>query len=270
MATTPAGIGYDHVPGDGPATVLLHAGVADRGMWDPQWRALADDGRELLRVDLRGFGESTAPPAGPLDHVEDVVATLDHLGLTSAAHVVGASLGAGVAVELALRVPARVRSLTLCPPGGSLLVEATDDLRAFARAERRALAAGDLDAAVEANIAAWVVGPGRDASAVDAGVQDAVRRMQRRAFEITGPWQDIDEREPDPPLPDRLGEVVVPTLVLVGAHDLATIHDATDRLGRALPTRRRVDWPDTAHLPSLEHPERFTALLLDWLREHDG
>lgn len=177
-------------------------------------------------------------------------------------------MGAGVAVEVALTAPQLVRSLLLCPPGGSLLADLTDDLQAFLTAERTALAAGDLDAAVEATITAWVVGPGRDPAQVDAGFQDFVRRMQRQAFQVTASWADVDEAELNPPALDRLGEITAPTLVLVGAHDLATTRNAADRLCEGLGEARRADWPDVAHLPSLEQPDRFLTLLLDWTAEH--
>ncbi len=160
---TPSGIAYDRAgpPGATPV-VLLHAGVADRRMWDPQWEALTAT-RDAVRLDLRGFGESDRRPATALDPVADVLETLDHLGVTTC-HLVGSSFGAGVAVEVALTRPALVRSLLLAPPGGSLLTERTPALAAFAAAENAAMARGDLDAAVEADVATWVVGPGRDPS----------------------------------------------------------------------------------------------------------
>jgi 3-oxoadipate enol-lactonase len=264
VAITPSGIAYDHAAdGDGPPIVLIHAGVADRRMWDPQWSALSN----AVRLDLRGFGESAVPPQGPLSHVADVLATLAHLGV-GRCHLVGSSFGAGVAVEVALTAPELVGSLLLCPPGGSLLAELTDDLRAFFDAERTALAAGDVDAAVEANIASWVIGPGRDASQVDPGVQDSVRRMQRRAFEVSASWPDVEETELDPPALQRLAGITAPTLVLTGGHDLDTTHDAAGRLTAGIPGARRADWPDVAHLPSMEQPGRFHALLLDWVAGH--
>ncbi|GID91442.1 alpha/beta fold hydrolase [Amorphoplanes digitatis] len=267
MAITPLGIAYDHTVGtNGLPIVLIHAGVADRRMWDPQWDVLGSE-HDVVRLDLRGFGESTAAPQGSLSHVDDVLSTLSHLGV-GRCHLVGSSLGAGVAFEVTLTAPQLVQSLLLCPPGGSLLAELTDDLKAFFDAEKSALAVGDIDAAVEANIASWVVGPRRDASQVDPGFQDVVRRMQRRAFEATASWADVDEVELNPPALDRLDEIKAPTLVLVGGHDLATTRDSADRVCAGLTQVRRVDWPDVAHLPSLEQPDRFLALLLDWVANH--
>ena len=142
-------------------------------MWDPQWDSLVVD-HDVVRPDLRGAGESSTLPEGPLSDVDDVARLLDTLGVARW-HVIGASFGAGVATELALTRPDLVRSLLLCPPGGSLLALRTPDLQAFADAENAALERGDLAAAVEANLGTWVVGSGRREADVDAGLLDAVR-----------------------------------------------------------------------------------------------
>jgi 3-oxoadipate enol-lactonase len=261
---TPSGIAYDRSgPQEGGLPVVfIHAGIADRRMWDPIWGDLAAD-RTVVRVDLRGFGESTTRPDGALDHVADVLSTLEHLGATRC-HLVGASFGSGVATEVALTRPDLVQSLLLCPPGGSLLAELTPDLRSFFDAEKAALASGDLDAAVEANVTTWVAGPGRSVSEVEPSVVSAVRLMQRNAFEIADSWGEVDEAELAPPALERLGDLDRPVLVLVGGHDLDTTHDAARRVCAGAPRARRVDWDDVAHLPSMERPVGFATLVRDW------
>jgi pimeloyl-ACP methyl ester carboxylesterase len=144
----------------------------------------------------------------------------------------------------------------------------TEDLKNFLEAERSALAARDLDAAVEANIATWVVGRDRAPSDVPSGVQDHVRRMQRRAFEVAESLGETDEAEFAPPALERLPDLTAPVLILVGGHDLDTTHDCAGRICRALPDARRVDWPDVAHLPSMERPDDFLALLTEWVAHH--
>ena len=268
---TPAGIAFDREgpPGTTPV-VLLHAGVADRRMWDPQWEQLTAV-RDAVRLDLRGFGASDRPPrSGVVDPVADVLDTLDHLGVTTC-HLVGSSLGAGVAVEVALTRPDAVRSLLLAPPGGSLLTERTPSFAAFAARENAAMAVGDVDAAVEANIGAWVVGTGRDVTVVDAGVVAAVRGMQRRAFEVDAGWAglQLSAAEIDPPAVERYAELHQPVLVVVGAHDLDTVLLAADRLAAGVARVRRVDRPGAAHLPSMEEPEDFLRLLLEHVTARD-
>ena len=89
--------------------------------------------------------------------------------------------------------------------------------------------------------------------------------MQRRAFEVTAGWDDIEERELDPTALARLTEIRVPTLMLVGSLDLKAIHEAARRVADGIAGARLVNWADTAHLPSMERPDEFLALLRDWL-----
>jgi pimeloyl-ACP methyl ester carboxylesterase len=266
---TPGGIAYDR---NGPSgrlpVLLLHAGIVDRHMWDAQWAGVSA-ARDSIRLDLRGFGASTSRPAnGAVDYPADVVDTLEQLGV-GRCHIVGSSFGAGVAAEVALTRPHLVQSVLLSPPGGSLLAELTPDLQRFFDAERAALARNDIDAAVDANVATWVIGAGRAESDVDPAVVAAVRRMQRTAFEIAASWGDVDEVELEPPALERLADLAQPVLVLVGGHDLDTTHDAAQRIGAAAPHVRSVDWPDVAHLPSMERPQQFLELLLDWIDQNE-
>jgi pimeloyl-ACP methyl ester carboxylesterase len=199
-----------------------------------------------------------------VSHVADLAATLDALEIVRC-HLVGASLGSGVAVELALTRPDLVGSLLLAPPGGSLLVELTQDLRDFIDAENAALDRDDLDAAVDANVSTWVVGTGRAEADVGPDVLERVRLMQRHAFEVQLAWGDVGEAELDPPAHERLGQVAVPTLVLVGGHDLATTKEAARRVSGSIAGSRLVEWPGVAHLPSMERPHDFSALLQEWI-----
>ena len=243
--------------------VLLHAGVADRRMWEPQWAALTRR-YDVLRLDLRGFGDSTERPQDGWSYVADVAATVDALGIDRA-HLVGNSLGAGVAVETALTVPGLAASLLLVAPGGPLITRATDELRHFWQEEGDALERGDLDAAAAANVDWWLAGPRRDAETLDPITRTLVHAMQRRAFELTDGWDGIEEDEPDPPVTDRLGELRVPTLVLTGGLDIDAIAEAAAGVLAAVPDARLVTWDDAAHLPSLERPNDFLALVEEWL-----
>ena len=94
---------------------------------------------------------------------------------------------------------------------------------------------------MEANLSWWVDGPGGHVGRVHPSVRDLVGQLQRRA------------------------EIRVPTLVLVGGLDLDAILDAARRVADGIPGARRTDWPDAAHLPSMERPDDFLTLLVDWL-----
>ena len=199
-----------------------------------------------------------------------MLTTLDHLGVTSC-HLVGSSFGAGVAVEVALTRPDAVRSLLLAPPGGSLLTERTPAFAAFAAAENEAMARGDLDAAVEADIEAWVVGEGRSLDDVDPAVTASVRVMQRRAFDIDAAWADpdLDEVELDP----RPSSATPRSPRRCCSSWAAT----TSTRCTSPPTGSRRGWHGCAGSTAPAPPtcrrwrsrRRFLRLLLDWVAAQD-
>ena len=259
---TSTGLAFE-IAGSGEPLVLVHAGVADRRMWDPQWRAFADSHR-VIRYDLRGYGESL-PPIGPWSQHADLLGLLDELGI-GRAHVVGTSMGAGIAVEAALAQPQAIASLVLAAPGGALYGGATDDLRPIWHDEVEALDRGDLDAAVEVNLRAWVDGPVRAVDAVDPQIRAFVGRMQRDAFEL--PEWDPDaapETELEPPAHARLAEIGCPTLIVVGEEDQAATREAANRLASEIPGAGFVSVPGVAHMLTIERPREFERLVLDFL-----
>jgi pimeloyl-ACP methyl ester carboxylesterase len=248
--------------GAGDPLVLVHAGICDSGMWDPQWRSLAGSHR-LLRHDMRGFGRSPLPP-GPYSNARDLLDVMDAAGFGRAA-VVGTSLGGRVALEVALAAPDRVSALVLVGPGlpGH---EWSQAVREYGAAEDAAIGRGDLDAAAELNVRFWVDGPLRDDKQVDASVRDHVRAMQRRALELQVPvWEEADEELLVPDLGERLGEIRPPALVLVGEVDQPDIHTIAARLVQGLPHAAFATIPAAAHLPSLERPEPFDRIVTGFL-----
>lgn len=261
---TASGIAFDD-EGSGEPVVLLHAGVADRRMWQAVAPVLATDHR-VIRPDARGFGE-TLPPAGPWSHHADLLALLDEL-LIARAHLVGASMGAGIAVEAALARPDAVASLLLASPGGALFGAPPADLRPIWAAEVQALDRGDLDEAVEVNLRAWVDGPNRPADAVDPGMRAFVGTMQREAFELPQ-WDDetAPEHELSPAASGRLAELRCPVLVVVGDADQPAVIETAERIAAEAPRANLIVWRDVAHMLPLERTVEFAGLAEGFLRE---
>jgi len=155
----------------------------------------------------------------------------------------------------------------LAAPGGALFVGKTDALRAFWDAENAALERGDVDAAVEENLRAWVDGT-RAPEESPSQVREAVRVMQRRAFDVMLAWPDEAweaEQELDPPLTERLDEIVAPTLVITGGLDVDAVDHAARAILHGVDGARSVEWPDVAHLPSMERPDDFADEVLQWV-----
>ena len=103
---------------DDPMIVLISGAAESMDGWDPEWcRQLAAAGRRVVRYDHRDTGRSTASPAGAPSYPgsalsRDVTRLLDALGVDRA-HLVGLSMGGGIAQEVAARDPDRVATLTL-------------------------------------------------------------------------------------------------------------------------------------------------------------
>jgi pimeloyl-ACP methyl ester carboxylesterase len=254
---------YAEVAGEGPAVALVHEGICDCRMWDREWQEWSREFR-LLRVDLRGFGNSPLEP-GSFAHGRDLIAVLDAHGIERTA-LVGVSLGGRVALEVALARPELVSALVLVAPGlpGH---EWSQEMRDAWAEEEAAFEAGDLDAAVEASLRTWVDGPRRSPDDVDPQVRARVAEMQRRAYELAVGVEEDEEELLVEDLAQRLGEVQAPTLVLVGEEDQPDMHRIAERLEREISDARRTTIPATAHVPSMERPREFDELVLPFLRE---
>ncbi len=239
--------------GAGPDVVLVHAGVADGRMWDSQWVEWAAR-HHVTRLDLRGFGRSDLPE-GTYSHAGDALAVLDALGIERAA-LVGASFGGRVALDLAATAPERVAALVLAC-AGLPDHDWSEELEAFGAAEDEAIEAGDLDRATEVNVDFWV-------PAASESVRAAIREQQRNAFALQVGRDDEEVLLTDD-LTARLGTVDIPTLVLVGASDHSDFHAIADRLAAELPDARRATVSGAGHLPSLEQPDAFDAVVLPFL-----
>jgi pimeloyl-ACP methyl ester carboxylesterase len=221
----------------------------------------------VIRYDMRGFGVTAATEREPYSHHEDLRGLLDSLAIKRAS-LLGCSMGAKTAIDFALEFPERTRALVLVGPavgGFEPEVDPPEELKELVAADE----AGDLERVSELEVRVWVDGPHRGPDAVDPAVRDLVREMNLIALENEASGVG-DERPLEPPAVDRLGEIRVPTLVVVGDLDRPEIVASADLLEGRLPDARKVVMPGTAHLPSMERPGDFNRIVLEFLEELDG
>ncbi|MGW9588550.1 alpha/beta fold hydrolase [Microbacterium sp. NPDC055455] len=252
-------------PDGAPALLLLHAGIATADMWDPQWDDLARDHR-VIRYDLRWFGRTRS------DDVEysnraDAMAVLDAAGVGRAT-LVGASYGGGVAIDTAVEFPDRVRGLVTIGAGPSGFPETplTPREDSLLDAIDAAEGAGDWATYVDLEAEFWAAGPTREPAALDAAFLQRVRELGRANIPLLD-----DEPRPRPLEPrayGRLADIGIPTLVIVGEHDISVARAQAEHLSATIPDASLHVFPDAAHLPSVEHPERFLGVLREWLTQH--
>jgi 3-oxoadipate enol-lactonase len=229
---------------DDRVVVLLHPGVADARSWDLVWPMLAERVR-VIRYDARGYGNSPQPTA-QYRQIDDLAAVLDHFGLSSA-HLAGGSMGGGTAIEMALASPERVRSLTLLCPGVSGY-EWPADPEMDAR-EEAAIAAGE-DAVIELYLSGWAA----------AGTTPLITDMMRSAANA---WPG--EREfckPVDPAFDRLSELRLPTVLMVGERDLPALIACNEQVAARIERCELIRMPGVDHLPALREPRLVADTIL--------
>jgi pimeloyl-ACP methyl ester carboxylesterase len=255
-----ARIAYD-VEGAGEAVLLIHAGVANRGMWDDQVAALRDAYRVICH-DTRGFGE-TDTEAVSFSNRADIAALLDALGETSA-HLVGLSRGGQIGLDFALEFPDRVRSLTVVAGGiGGYESPAELPPETWEPVERM-WKDRDWEGLADWETRFWADGPGQS--------PDRVPHVRRRVHEwvLANYRAEKEEGEPqplDPPAVGRLGDLRAPLLVMLGTLDEPSTVDAMRYLARTVPGARLEEF-ESAHMVNLEHPERFNRVLRAFLDAH--
>lgn len=249
MATVTTGNSIIHYleQGEGTPVILIHGNWGTGAWWEPVldrlpagWRGLAPD--------LRGRGQTSGPDTGYTlpDLSADVLAFADALGLDRF-HLVGHSLGSGVAMQMALDAPARVLSLTCIAPGWVDGMPAAYNVPA----SQEALLA---DPALFAQ-ALKAMAPAAPADAYWQRLVETGHRQSRAATLENLPalvaWQPGD----------RLQTTGVPALVISGEGDLLTGGANADRAAAAL-NARHIVLPGVGHSPIIEAPETVVALLV--------
>jgi 3-oxoadipate enol-lactonase len=248
------------VDGAGPPVTLVHSGVSDLHDWDEVAADLAAD-RTVVRYDLRGFGASPPPGAG-FRHLDDVGAVLDAAGVERTA-LVGNSFGGLLALAYAVAHPERVTHLALlAPPVDGWSWSPT--VAAYQEAEGKALAAGDLDAAVALNQDMWIRGPVRqwtpELRALGAAVEPAMRVALSQQTLTEGHEFDDDE-----PVRARLDRVRIPTLVAAGDADAQDFVAIARALATEIAGARLLELPGAGHLLPRERPREVVAAVRDLL-----
>lgn len=253
----PGGSLNAEIDGSGPAICLVHAGVANLRMWDPQVAPLAEK-HTVIRYDTRGFGR-TESGAVEFSNREDLIAVLDHVGVERAL-LVGASRGGIIALDTTLEFPDRVAGLVTVAGGVSgYQSSAPPDMAMWDEVERHE-EAKDWGWLADFETRLWCDGPGQSSERVAPPIRHLVHGWILETYRAEK--QGGIPRPLDPGAVGRLGELAVPLLVMVGRFDEAdTI--AAGRFLAATTAAPLLEF-DTAHMINLEQPEAVTRALLEF------
>jgi pimeloyl-ACP methyl ester carboxylesterase len=243
--------------GEGTPIVFLHDGLVASATWDRPFDDFAKSFR-AIRYDRRGFGRSEAPK-GPYSDVKDLQALFATLQIGRAV-LVGCSNGSRLAVDYTLAHPDRVVALVLVGPVVSGLPYSEHFLRRGLVNYRPMFQEKSREKLIEA----WV----QDPYLTDPHDAAGKARLRELLTKNPGPLTATfpESLPPDRPAAGRLGEIHVPTLIVVGASDIPDVHAQAGVLEAGIHGARRVVFPGAGHLVQLDQPEALDRKILLFLR----
>jgi len=247
---------YYEVAGKGPVVILIHGGLCDRRVWDDQFRAFSKRFR-VIRYDLRGFGKSEFS-YGPYSHVDDLYALLRYLKIKRAS-LVGLSLGGLISADLAISHPEMVSKLVLTSSG--LRGDESPRHPRSTAIEKIAEEKG-----MNAAITAWLEHPFFASGTNNKDYVRRTRQMLTDNYRYWGPTPKVIQVTwPQPPTIERLNEIRVPTLIIVGARDADNILSIAETLHSKIAGAKKVVIPDTSHHLNMEQPKEYNRTVTKFL-----
>lgn len=249
---------YYQIAGSGDAVVLIHGNAGDHRHWDNQFERFASR-FTVIRYDVRGWGQSADPVIGsPYSDFSDLAALLDHLDVENA-HIVGWSMGSGIAFDFATAYPDRARSLVSVGPWvfghrTEAITKAFEHAGAVAEAARKGGAEAGANAFVD-----YIL----DDTVIDESADKFLRAVGSESsfWTWTNPNQALSLK---PNAASQLSSLTIPILVVTAEHDLPACHDMADFIMSEAENARRIVLADTGHLMHIEKPNEFNGKVVEF------
>jgi pimeloyl-ACP methyl ester carboxylesterase len=255
---------YYETRGDGPAIVLIHAGFLDSRMWDTQFQLFSENYR-VIRYDVRGFGKSDLARTKFSDY-KDLYGILDHLGVKRVS-IVGVSNGGRIASDFAVEYPSMVNHLVLVSPGmsgyntsGPEEEKMWEEFDARMKPQEDAVREGRAADAVEMDVITW-------GSAQTPANRERIAQIAMDNFhvQVENPWKL--QIPPEPRTWQRLSNIRVPTLLIIGDRDVAPQILMVDNIHSHIPGAKKVLIQGADHIVNMSKPEEFNKTVLEFLNQ---
>lgn len=251
---------YYEVSGEGQPLLMVHAGIANKSMWDDQFDFFAQK-YKVVRYDMRGFGQSL-PVVDDYQRHEDIRALLDFLKIDRA-YLMGCSMGGGACMNFALDYPDRADALIMVGsgPGGFSYDEWSPS--PLDEEMEAAYEKGDLERINELGMQIFVDGKGRTPDQVNPALRKKVYDMNMIALRN----EKLMGKDVSPPTPavQRIGELHLPVLIIIGDLDEEYIAKAADFMASNISDAHKIVMNGTSHLPNMEFPKEFNAHVQEFL-----
>lgn len=250
----------DPYPDGNPAVLLLHGLGAEADSWTLQFAALTGQGYRPIAPDLPGFGASPYDGRGwSIRRAALAMSRLLEDLRTGPVTVVGLSMGGTIAQQIALDFPQQTRALVLVSTFSVLRPERLEDWLYFLR---RFILVSALGLPAQARYVAERIFPGPQneelRALLIASIEKADPRAYRAAMRALG-WFNSKR---------RLGEIQIPVLVVSGRKDTTVPLVSQRKLVGGIQGARQVVIDGAGHAVTIDHPEAFNRVLLDFLAQN--
>ncbi len=249
---------YYERQGQGPPLLFIHGLGSSTRDWEFQVGPFTAN-YQVITFDLRGHGRSDKPP-GPYTlpmFTADTAGLLKGLGL-DAVHVVGISLGGGIAFQLALDHPGLVKTLTIVNSAPAMGGSRED---AQAEVERRVAIVQQVGMRAMGEVLGPNLFPGPEHAALRQTFAERWAENDPQAYiaatrSMVG-WSVLDQ----------IGSIQCPTLVIAADQDYTPVASKEAYI-QLMPHAELVVIPDAHHAVPVENPEAFNAVLATFLAQH--
>jgi pimeloyl-ACP methyl ester carboxylesterase len=251
---------YYELAGEGDPIVLINGFTLDTRMWDDQFLEFSKQ-YKVLRYDVRGHGKSAKPSDEEYTDPDDLISLMKYLDI-SHAHIIGLSMGGSIAIDFTLSYPEAVDSL--------VVVDST--LSGYTWTERygeslRSIWTTCKEQGLEAAKAQWldfeIFCTESENPRAYQGLKEIIDDYSGIHFLYGVPGYRVKVK--DPPIANRLADIHVPTLVIVGERDSPDFHIIADLIVGDAPRARKFVIPRVKHMANMEDPVTFNKEVLSFL-----
>src|SRR5947209_14644460 len=235
-----------------PTIVLLHAAGFDHSTWALHSRWFAHHGYGVLAPDMPGHGRSSGAPLRSIADMADWTAALLDAAGASNATLVGHSMGSLIALETAVRHPAKVSALVLIGTAATMTV-GPDLLKA---AETDDHAAVDMVSIWGLGFDAELGGSLAPGLWMHGGAQRVLERCRPGVL-----FADLSACNAYQDALAAAAKITIPTTLVLGERDMMTPSRGGKALAAALPNSRIVVLPGAGHMMMAERPDELLAAL---------
>ena len=249
---------YYEVSGFRKPIVLLHDGLFSSSVWDNQFKLLSKK-YKVIRYDRRGFGNSS-PANSPYYEHEDLLELLNYLKIRKV-NIIGTSGGGSIAIDFALSYPNKVIKMVLV----GAIFSGYEFNKSYHDRNMSNLEPFFTNSNIEKTAENWINDPYLLPSFnTEDEILDYIKDEFKHLPSLFESYPNINQL--DPPAIERLSELNMPVLIIVGELDLPDVLNIADIMNTHIKNSEKIVFTGAGHILNLEKPDEFNETIVNFLK----